>query len=604
MALNAYPFYIYFGTPDNWAGFLRWKYLFRNFGANVDIFAGVEPECKPLIKAFICFIEPVSRTASESRSVQETTESLLPEQGAPDSKERGHGLGRHGISFSRNYRFASRMVWQLVGTFQGRGRYTSRVLLLKRSVPHENFDFVPECGSYTIMSYHEKNVCLTSCLVVNDVDQKRLNRELLCADCLMSEQGQWATECATPGRLMFQLLRYSRYRDTCIFVMHYWCSTFSCLKTSQTRDSAGFQVAKQLRVQLLSGRLRDHNSLSFVRISKEDKTMVVQSAASSDDVHPNVNKNTGSTVDSKSRLLTRRKQYSENRVPTISLDDPGVSTSSPNIATSLLSPPSLQQSQHRHIPSTVSGLHPGCCNISPLAIPRLDVSMSQRALSASPSKDSSAGKLISYGRNVLSACSMDSVGLKKNDSFRSNQLSDYNNPPHLFTPSSTQSPPGTSPAQLRSTLSSRLMAISPGSPPNSGISATSLVQQRSTESHESSISMPSATSSGSSGIPHSRARISRLAFHDRLINRSHENTPNTGSSRSPHSEPQTVHRRSSYEELQQLNLRQGQTTLRKTTFPALTRKDFIASRRDVSQNAVDDALTEVVSSVADRIFAN
>ncbi|GAA56879.1 hypothetical protein CLF_111746, partial [Clonorchis sinensis] len=36
-----------------------------------------------------------------------------------------------------------------------------------------------------------------------------------------------ATECAAPGRLMFQLLRYSRYGDTCIYVMHY---------------SAGFQV--------------------------------------------------------------------------------------------------------------------------------------------------------------------------------------------------------------------------------------------------------------------------------------------------------------------------------------------------------------------------
>ncbi|KAG5441027.1 hypothetical protein CSKR_101255 [Clonorchis sinensis] len=30
-----------------------------------------------------------------------------------------------------------------------------------------------------------------------------------------------ATECAAPGHLRFQLLRYSRYRDTCIFVMHY-----------------------------------------------------------------------------------------------------------------------------------------------------------------------------------------------------------------------------------------------------------------------------------------------------------------------------------------------------------------------------------------------
>ncbi|KAG5450275.1 hypothetical protein CSKR_103122 [Clonorchis sinensis] len=30
-----------------------------------------------------------------------------------------------------------------------------------------------------------------------------------------------ATEYAAPGRLMFQLLRYLRYRDTCIYVLHY-----------------------------------------------------------------------------------------------------------------------------------------------------------------------------------------------------------------------------------------------------------------------------------------------------------------------------------------------------------------------------------------------
>ncbi|KER25249.1 hypothetical protein T265_07283 [Opisthorchis viverrini] len=30
-----------------------------------------------------------------------------------------------------------------------------------------------------------------------------------------------ATECAAPGRLMFQSLRYLKHRDTCIFVMYY-----------------------------------------------------------------------------------------------------------------------------------------------------------------------------------------------------------------------------------------------------------------------------------------------------------------------------------------------------------------------------------------------
>ncbi|KER21349.1 hypothetical protein T265_10303 [Opisthorchis viverrini] len=30
-----------------------------------------------------------------------------------------------------------------------------------------------------------------------------------------------ATECAAPGRLMVQSVRYLKYRDTCIFVMYY-----------------------------------------------------------------------------------------------------------------------------------------------------------------------------------------------------------------------------------------------------------------------------------------------------------------------------------------------------------------------------------------------
>ncbi|KAG5445255.1 hypothetical protein CSKR_110445 [Clonorchis sinensis] len=34
-------------------------------------------------------------------------------------------------------------------------------------------------------------------------------------------QAKRATECAALGRLMFQLLRYSRYRDTGIYVMHF-----------------------------------------------------------------------------------------------------------------------------------------------------------------------------------------------------------------------------------------------------------------------------------------------------------------------------------------------------------------------------------------------
>ncbi|KAG5454616.1 hypothetical protein CSKR_106008 [Clonorchis sinensis] len=37
-----------------------------------------------------------------------------------------------------------------------------------------------------------------------------------------------ATECVAPGRLMFQLLRYSRYPDTCVYVMHY-SSPFSTI---------------------------------------------------------------------------------------------------------------------------------------------------------------------------------------------------------------------------------------------------------------------------------------------------------------------------------------------------------------------------------------
>ncbi|KAA3677584.1 uncharacterized protein DEA37_0004055 [Paragonimus westermani] len=282
----------------------------------------------------------------------------------------------------------------------------------------------------------------------------------------------------------------------------------------------------------------------------------ISSVASS----PSINKTTGQqrtdslavTADAKetaakehsARLLSRRKQYSQRRVPTIALDETVISTSSPNIRND-----GYQKSFKKETFS--SSLSPSCTTSPaglsppPLPINKGELGYSQRALSASPCKDTSKELSTPQRRFINSAPSMDSLSARYPAHTVYDRTGNVTSSPRMIKRSPFPSPvgsflshsPGLSPQTVFSTAS----------PQGSAVSAMSLVQQRSTESHESSLSMPSAASSGSGSGPYGGFRSTKMVPDERMLNRSVDPSTATRESRSPQSESHTIQRRSSYE---------------------------------------------------------
>ncbi|KAF6778854.1 hypothetical protein AHF37_01479 [Paragonimus kellicotti] len=244
------------------------------------------------------------------------------------------------------------------------------------------------------------------------------------------------------------------------------------------------------------------------------------------------------------RLLSRRKQYSQRRVPTIALDETVMSTSSPNIRNN-----EYQKSFKSETYS--SSLSPSCTTSPaglsppPLPINKADLGYSQRALSASPSKDTTKELSTPQRRFINSAPSVDSLSVRYPAHMVYDRTGNVTSSPRLIKRSPFPSPvgsllshsPGLSPQTVFSTAS----------PQGSAVSAMSLVQQRSTESHESSLSMPSAASSGSGSGPYGGFRSTKMVSNERMLNRSVDPSTTTRESRSPRSESYTIQRRSSYE---------------------------------------------------------
>ncbi|KER26294.1 LOW QUALITY PROTEIN: hypothetical protein T265_14030 [Opisthorchis viverrini] len=75
----------------------------------------------------------------------------------------------------------------------------------------------------------------------------------------------WATECAAPGRLMFQSLRCLRYRDTCLFVMHYSVAENSSTLHDRSRPSLGSSIRRSPRV---SANLMFHLEPNCTKLAK------------------------------------------------------------------------------------------------------------------------------------------------------------------------------------------------------------------------------------------------------------------------------------------------------------------------------------------------
>ncbi|KAF5403312.1 hypothetical protein PHET_03305 [Paragonimus heterotremus] len=243
------------------------------------------------------------------------------------------------------------------------------------------------------------------------------------------------------------------------------------------------------------------------------------------------------------RLLSRRKQYSQ-RVPTIALDETVISTSSPNIRNNeyrkSFKNETFSSSLSPSCTTSPAGLSP-----PPLPINKADLGYSQRALSASPSKDTTKELSTPQRRYIISAPSVDSLSVRYPAHMVYDRTGNVTSSPRMIKRSPFPSPagsllshsPGLSPQTVFSTAS----------PQGSAVSAMSLVQQRSTESHESSLSMPSAASSGSGSGPYGGFRSTKMVSNERMLNRSADPATTTPESRSPRSESHTIQRRSSYE---------------------------------------------------------
>ncbi|CAH8572768.1 unnamed protein product [Dicrocoelium dendriticum] len=250
------------------------------------------------------------------------------------------------------------------------------------------------------------------------------------------------------------------------------------------------------------------------------------------------------TAEAKSRLLARRKKYSQTKVPTVQLDDSTKSRTSTNVyrkeSTRL----------NRNLSNTSSSLSPtqftGSAGSSSLSIDpsdRLHSGIIQRAFSASPSKNSPSNSCENTAQPLVSASSLDGVSMR-NSTHSTSAL----RVPMLYQRHSFKSPPQSPPlrnAMTSAPLTGRWLKTATSEDPTR--SATSLMQQRSVESHESSVSMPSACSSGSGSVFWCRKGIARLSFKKHQPSTFEDEPANKNMVPVSPAGVYTTHRRSSYE---------------------------------------------------------
>ncbi|CAL8079852.1 unnamed protein product [Calicophoron daubneyi] len=216
-------------------------------------------------------------------------------------------------------------------------------------------------------------------------------------------------------------------------------------------------------------------------------------------------------------LLTRRKRYARNKIPIISLDKPLSAQNSKDISshteTSLSPTDASRSGSYPFSPNQNTRPSSDVLSTLPLTnVLRSSSSLTTRALSGSPSRDRmSVFYQTSFRNSVSPAGSKDSIRQSGYGTVLSTQASG--------TGSSAHSPVGSIYEKSGIIMSqsdknpvideSQNMAVPPGS----------LVQQRSTESHESSASMPSASSSGSAGTG-LRAKSARMGFKNKVFGKS------------------------------------------------------------------------------------
>ncbi|CAH8446240.1 unnamed protein product [Schistosoma turkestanicum] len=256
------------------------------------------------------------------------------------------------------------------------------------------------------------------------------------------------------------------------------------------------------------------------------------------------------------RLFNARKQFSKPSVPIISFDDQNSLTTSPQSSRSTFSRNKMHKTDSIESRTSVS-VSPTEPHYSPHFEKNLtQVTTTMRALSTSPRVGSPNALIPPYGKSLQPlAFSYDSI----NPDYYANKDTNDKNSLEVYNTNNRNKPKGLLNAKSDLIKSSHITGKSFIPITSSVVTSASaiasstgddillgLVHQRSTESHDSSISMPSVTSSGGSPYTSGGSQLLRQNKKEDKLYRSTEVNFSTDDQGIKHGEPHIV-RRSSYE---------------------------------------------------------
>ncbi|CAH8453652.1 unnamed protein product [Heterobilharzia americana] len=275
-----------------------------------------------------------------------------------------------------------------------------------------------------------------------------------------------------------------------------------------------------------------------------------------------MNKVDSPTTHFNTRLFNARKQFSKPSVPIISFDDQISPTTSPQSSRSTYSRNVMYKTDSMESKTSVPVSPTELSYTSNFEKNLSYITTTMRALSTSPRKGSPNALIPPYNKTLLPlAFSFDAInpeypGDKANILPQTNKgVSDkISHETHNANRSNKKGSLSPKPYLLKSShvtgkiyMPNTLSAVTPMALAASGDDVMlSLVHQRSTESHDSSISMPSATSSGGSPYTSSASHLLKSIRKEDKLYRSTDVNFNMDEQRMPNPE-QHIIRRSSYE---------------------------------------------------------
>ncbi|CAH8829289.1 unnamed protein product [Trichobilharzia szidati] len=288
-------------------------------------------------------------------------------------------------------------------------------------------------------------------------------------------------------------------------------------KSSFSRSSNS-TLTKQSRINSKRSQLRNLTHRMTPRTINRSEDMRYEQKS--------INPEDCSTARVNTRLFNARKQFSKTSVPTISFDDQSSPTTSPQSSRSTFSHNVMHKTDSVDSRTSMP-VSPSESSYSPNFEKNLaHVTTTMRALSTSPRKGSPNALIPPYNRTLHPLTfSYDSISpeypvdksstVSPTTKTTSDKLSSEAYTPYKHNHKGSLSP---KPYLIRSGnvigrdfMPSTLPSISPTTTTMEDNTLLSLVHQRSTESHDSSISMPSVTSSG--GSPYTSGGSQLLRSH-------------------------------------------------------------------------------------------